>query len=37
VEDQIGVGNDERAVRYVTVPLCDKGLGGKGIDMEVGG
>ena len=37
VEDQVRVGNHERAVGHVTVRLRDEGLGGKGIDMEIGG
>ncbi len=32
VEDQVRVGNDERAIRHVTVRL-----GGKGIDVAIGG
>ena len=37
VEDQVGVGNDERAVGHVAMPLGDEGLGGKGIGIAVAG
>ncbi|BBZ98786.1 hypothetical protein BDS110ZK25_45350 [Bradyrhizobium diazoefficiens] len=37
VEDQVRFGNHERAIRHVTVRLRDEGLGGKGIDMDIGG
>jgi hypothetical protein len=37
VEDQVRVGNHERAVGHVTVRLRDEGLGGKGIAMDLAG
>ncbi|GLR94015.1 hypothetical protein GCM10007858_16430 [Bradyrhizobium liaoningense] len=35
VEDQVGVGNNERAIRHMAMSLCDEGLGRKGIGMDV--
>jgi hypothetical protein len=37
VEDQVWIGNNERALRHVTLRLRDKRLARKGIDMGVGG
>ena len=37
VEDQVRVGNNDRAVGQMTLRLRNKRLGPKGLDMDVGG